>query len=215
MDYGALPPEVNSGRMYAGPGPATMVAAASAWTGLAAELNSTATACGEVVTALVSNKWMGPAAIAMVDAFTPHVAWLSTTAAQAEQAASQAQAAAAAFETAFAAMVPPPQIAANRIQLAQLVVTNIFGQNNAAIAATEAQYGQMWAQDAAAMYSYAGSSATATNMAPFTSPTQTTNPAGSERRRPRSAKPPLPRPATRQRRPHRLRPPGRCRCSPI
>jgi hypothetical protein len=26
MDFGALPPEVNSGRMYVGPGPATMLA---------------------------------------------------------------------------------------------------------------------------------------------------------------------------------------------
>lgn len=39
MDFGALPPEVNSGRMYCGPGSAPMVAAASAWNGLAAELS--------------------------------------------------------------------------------------------------------------------------------------------------------------------------------
>jgi PPE-repeat protein len=36
----------------------------------------------------------------------------------------------------------------------------------------------MWAQDAAAMYGYAGSSSTATTLAPFTSPPPTTNPAG-------------------------------------
>ena len=38
MDFGALPPEINSGRMYAGPGAGSMLAAAAAWDGLAAEL---------------------------------------------------------------------------------------------------------------------------------------------------------------------------------
>ncbi len=57
--------------------------------------------------------------------------------------------------------VPPAVVAANRTQLATLVATNVLGQNTAAIAATEAQYGEMWAQDAAAMYGYAGSSAVA------------------------------------------------------
>ena len=40
MDYGILPPEINSARMYAGPGSGPMLAAASAWDGLAAELGS-------------------------------------------------------------------------------------------------------------------------------------------------------------------------------
>jgi len=35
------------------------------------------------------------------------------------------------------------------------IATNILGQNTPAIAATEAQYMEMWAQDAAAMYGYA------------------------------------------------------------
>jgi len=48
----------------------------------------------------------------------------------------------------------------------------------AAIAATEALYGEMWAQDAAAMYGYAGSSAVASTLIPFEQPEQTTNPAG-------------------------------------
>ncbi len=102
---------------------------------------------------------------------------MSTTGAQAEQAAAQASAAATAYETAFALTVPPPQIAANRTQLAMLVATNVIGQNTPAIAANEALYGEMWAQDAAAMYGYAGSSATATKVKPFTQPPETSNPA--------------------------------------
>ena len=35
MDFAMLPPEVNSGRMYAGPGSGPMLAAAAAWDGLA------------------------------------------------------------------------------------------------------------------------------------------------------------------------------------
>jgi PPE-repeat protein len=59
-----------------------------------------------------------------------------------------------------------------------LVATNFLGINTPAIMATEAQYAEMWAQDAAAMYGYAGSSAAATTLTPFTPPQRNTNPAG-------------------------------------
>ncbi|BCI88328.1 hypothetical protein NIIDMKKI_35340 [Mycobacterium kansasii] len=108
----------------------------------------------------------------------PYVAWLNTTAVQAEQTAVQAEAAAGAYEAAFGATVPPPVIAANRAQLMALIATNILGQNTPAIAATEAQYTEMWAQDAMAMYGYAGSSAAATQLSPFVEPQQATNPSG-------------------------------------
>jgi PPE-repeat protein len=95
---------------------------------------------------------------------------MEAAAVRAEQTAAQARAAAGAFETAFAATVAPPAIAANRIRLASLVAGNVLGHNAAAIAATEAQYGDMWAQDAAAMYGYAATSAVATDVAPFEAP---------------------------------------------
>jgi PPE-repeat protein len=112
MDFAALPPEINSGRMYAGAG------AGSMW------------------------------------------------------------AAAAAYEAAFAATVPPPLIAENGALLMSLVATNLLGQNTPAIAATETQYAEMWAQDATAMYAYASGSAAATRLTPFAAPPQTTDPAG-------------------------------------
>jgi PPE-repeat protein len=55
-----------------------------------------------------------------------------------------------------------------------LVASNILGQNTPAIATTEAHYAEMWAQDAAAMYGYAGSSAAASTLTPFLEPPATT-----------------------------------------
>jgi len=177
FDFGVLPPEINSGRMYTGPGSGPMMAAASAWDGLAAELGTAASGYTSVVDELTSSPWLGPASRAMMAAVTPYVSWISASAAQAEDAASQARAAAAAYETAFTMTVPPPVIAANRVLLMTLIATNFFGINSAAIAATEAQYMEMWAQDAAAMYGYAASSALATQLAQFADPPDTTTPA--------------------------------------
>jgi PPE-repeat protein len=179
MDLGSLPPEVISAQMYSGPGSESMLAAASAWDGLAAELQSSAASYGSVITALTDDSWTGPSSMAMEAAATPYVVWLNTVAGQAEHTASQARAAASAYQAAFAMTVPPALITANRIQLAHLMATNVFGQNTPAIAATEAQYGEMWAQDAAAMYGYAANSAAATQMTPFTAAPQITNEAGS------------------------------------
>jgi len=176
--FGALPPEINSGLMYAGAGSGSLVAGAAAWEGLASELGSAATSYQAVVSDLTAGAWVGPSSVSMAAAAAPYVAWMSTTAAQAEQTANQLGAAIAAYEAAFAATVPPPLIAANRASFAALVATNILGQNTPAIAAAEAQYAQMWAQDAAAMYGYAGASAAATALTPFSSPPQTANPAG-------------------------------------
>src|SRR5262249_46845729 len=154
VDFAMLPPEVNSGRMYSGAGAGPMLAAGGAWNGLAAELGATALGYSSVLSELTSQAWHGPASASMAAAAAPYVAWLRTAAARAEETVAQAEAAAAAYEVAFAATVPPPVIAANRAQLMALIATNFFGQNNPAIAATEAQYAEMWAQDAAAMYGY-------------------------------------------------------------
>lgn len=178
MFYAAFPPEFNSGRIYAGPGSGSLRSAAAAWEGLASELQSTVSSYTSVVDSLTSGAWVGPSSVSMAAAVTPYLAWMQGTAAQAAEAAAQATAAASAYETAFAAHVPPAEIAANRSQLAQLVATNVFGQNTPAIAATEIQYAEMWAQDAVAMDTYAGSSAAAADVTPFTEAPQITNAGG-------------------------------------
>jgi PPE-repeat protein len=178
LDFAQLPPEINSALIYSGPGSGPMLVAAAAWTTLAAELHTTAASYQSMITGLTEGPWQGPAAMSMAAAATPQVNWLSGTADQAEQAAAQAVAAVAAYEAAFAQTVPPPEVAANRALLMALLATNFLGQNTAAIAATEAQYAEMWAQDAAAMYGYAGASAAAAQLTPFNPAATAVNPAG-------------------------------------
>jgi PPE-repeat protein len=170
LNFWALPPEVNSAKMYVGAGSGSLLAAAAAWNAMAAELRSAAINYESVVRSLVSEGWLGPSSAKMAASVAPYLEWLNTTAIQAEQAGAQASTAAAAYEAAFAATVPPPLVEANRVQLANLVASNLIGQNTAAIAATEAQYGEMWAQDAAAMTSYTTASRAATDMTPFSEP---------------------------------------------
>jgi PPE-repeat protein len=178
VDYGLLPPEINSGRIYAGPGSGPMLAAAAAWSGLAGDLQAAASGHRSVITELTGGLWLGPASVALLSAVTPFISWLDSGAVDADQAASQAFAAAAAYEAAFAATVPPPVIAANRALLAVLVATNFFGQNTPAIAAAETLYAEFWAQDAGAMYTYAGNSAAATQLAELPEPAEVVDPGG-------------------------------------
>ncbi len=175
LDYGTLPPEINSTRMYSGAGAESMMAAAAAWDVLANALESVSRVYSSTISRLRGEGWSGSASEAMAGAAARFVAWVSTAGVQAAAAASQARAAAAAYEMAFAATVPPTLVAANRIQLATLIATNVLGHNSAGIAALDAQYEQMWARDAAAMYNYAASSSAATTLGQFTRPTQTTN----------------------------------------
>jgi PPE-repeat protein len=178
MDFALLPPEINSARMYTGPGAGSLLAAAGSWDALSAELDTTAETYGSVLSTLNSLQWRGPASESMTAAAIPYVGWLHTTAEQTRQAAIQARAAAAAYEQAYTMTVPPPLIAANRTLLMSLIATNFFGQNTAAIATTEAQYFEMWAQDAAAMTGYATDSAAVAQLTTFTSPAQTTSSSG-------------------------------------
>jgi PPE-repeat protein len=177
MDFGLLPPEVNSGLMYTGPGAGPLLAAAASWDAVAAELEAAAAGCSSELSGL-TGRWWGPSSLRMAAAGTRQVSWLQASAAQAAETAARAYSAVAAYETAYAMTVPPPVIVANRTLKAALVATNFFGQNTPAIAVTEAHYLEMWVQDATAMYTYAADAETASTLQPFDEPSQTTNPNG-------------------------------------
>ena len=168
FDFGSVPPEITSGQIYMGPGGESLRRAAAAWQQIASELESSATNYNSALQQLME-VWQGPSATAMVTAGMPYVLWLRDTALRAAQLGIQAQAAAAAFQIAHATVVAPPVIAANRTQWAALMATNLFGHNSPAIAANEAHYAEIWAQDVAAMSQYAASSQAATSgIRPFT-----------------------------------------------
>lgn len=177
LDFAALPPEINSGLMYTGAGSGPLMAAATAWSNLAAELSTTATSWESIVGTLTGEQWTGAGSAAAAAAAQPYVGWLTQTSAAAEQAAAQASASAAAYEAAFAGTVPPAVIAANRAQLAALVATNFLGINTPAIMATEAMYAEMWVQDAITMYTYAAASTASGVLQPLTPASATTSPA--------------------------------------
>ncbi len=158
-----LPPELNSARIYAGAGSGSMLAAAAAWDGLTTELDLSAASFQSVTAGLAGGPWQGPASEAMASVAAPYVAWLTAAAGQAAQTAGQARLAASAFEAAHASTVHPAMVAANRAARVWLAAANLFGLNAPAIAAAEAEYEQMWAQDVAAMegYHFAASAAVA------------------------------------------------------
>jgi PPE-repeat protein len=166
MNFSVLPPEINSALMLAGAGSGPMLAAANAWNGLAAELDSAARSFTSVASDLAGQAWQGPASQAMMAAATPYASFLNTASTNASHASTQAQAVAGAFESALAATVHPATIAANRSSFVSLVVSNLFGQNAPAIAAAECHYEEMWAQDVMALVGYhGGASAAATQLA--------------------------------------------------
>lgn len=163
--------------MYAGPGIGSHLAGAAAWSALCEELVTIAQVHRSVLAELATT-WRGVSSTNAVTSGLTYALWLETTAAAAAQTATKLSAAASAYETAHAAHVPPPVIAANRSLLAMLVATNFLGINTPAIAATEAHYVEMWAQDAAAMYTYFASSAATWQLDPFTPAKPVTTPVG-------------------------------------
>ncbi|ASW89967.1 PPE family protein [Mycobacterium marseillense] len=166
-----FPPEINSALIVGGAGSGPLFEAASAWDGLAAELSSSASSFNTVVTDLAAGPWMGPSSVSMTAAAAPYVQWLLIAAAEAEVAAIRARLAALAFEGAVVATVPLPAVLANRARLLLLIATNFFGQNTAAIAQTELEYVEMWAQDVAAMVGYhAGAQTLVETLPAFTPP---------------------------------------------
>src|ERR1700685_3499394 len=86
MDFGAWPPQINSGLMYAGAGAGSLVAAAASWEGLASQLGSAATSYRAVVSDLTAGPWVGPSSLSMAAAAAPYAAGVETHATRARAA---------------------------------------------------------------------------------------------------------------------------------
>jgi PPE-repeat protein len=171
LEFAWLPPEINSARIFAGAGSGPLHMAATAWEGLAQDLQASASSFDSVIVGLTAGPWAGPASASMAAAAAPYVGWLTAASGQATSAGVQARAAATAFEVAQAATVHPAAVTANRTTLATLIATNFFGLNAPAIAGTEFQYVEMWAADVGAMLGYhAGATSVASTMAQFSLP---------------------------------------------
>jgi PPE-repeat protein len=177
LDFAAIPPEITSSLIYSGASSAPLMAAAAAYANLGAEISTTATQWESVISLLTGEQWTGGGSAAAAAAAQPIIAYLTQTAATLEQASAQAMASAAAFEAAFAAVVPPPLVVANRTLQASLLPLAIIPMVAAEIAALDAEYAEMWAQDAAAMTAYQAASLAAGVLTPVTPLTSTTSPA--------------------------------------
>ncbi len=167
FDFGALPPEINSARMYAGPGSGPMMAAAAAWDGLTAQLETFAARYSALVVGTAGPELVRP----VVGRDGRRERALRGVGDRRRRSRRSRP------PTRRERRPPPTKRRSPRPChrpwwrptarcWTTLVATNLFGQNTPAIAATEAAYAEMWAQDAAAMYTYAGSASSAASLTP-------------------------------------------------
>ncbi|MBS4099915.1 PPE family protein [Tsukamurella paurometabola] len=169
MYFVALAPEINVGLLMSGAGPAPATAAAAAWASVAASVSARSAFLQSLLPRLAAS-WQAPETALMTRNVAIYLAHNEALRTQALLASTRHTKQAADYSAALAGMAQIPEIVANHVTHAVLQATNFLGVNTAAIAANEAQYAAMWAQNAGMMTTYLANSTANMTFEPFLPP---------------------------------------------
>ncbi|KMV18275.1 hypothetical protein ACT17_11590 [Mycolicibacterium conceptionense] len=169
-------PEINAGRMEAGLGPETYLAAAGAFTALAANFEIQQ---GVLLahTGAMDALWPGLTVAARQAKIAEYSGWLQAMVAECTRLATAAVVVAGAYATARGGMIPSMVAIQNRIDQATAVATNFMGINTPVITFLDATYVEHWTQNAEQMSLYDAQVITASAPVPKPPPPPLVNPA--------------------------------------
>ncbi len=154
MFWHALPPEMNTALLMAGPGPAPMLEAAAGWEAFASALDAQAIEVGALLASLQA-AWTGSGSDHATAAITPMMTWLQDAAQTSRRRGMQAAAQAASYIKALAMTPSLPEIATNHVTHTVLSATNFLGINLVPIGLNETDYFvRMWTQASTVMDFY-------------------------------------------------------------